>query len=186
MRVAIGKCSLELCQGDITSEQVDLIVNAANSQLAGGGGVDGAIHRRGGPTIMRETNERYPNGCPTGSAVISAAGKLSAQFVAHAVGPVWHGGVLGEARLLAGALRRALELAVEHDCRSVAMPALSTGVYGYPMAEAAQVSLGVVGEFLRDEQQPELVRFVLFGPEALAAFSATLSQMSLGETQESG
>jgi O-acetyl-ADP-ribose deacetylase (regulator of RNase III) len=165
-------------------EQVDLIVNAANSRLAGGGGVDGAIHRRGGPTIMRETNERYPLGCATGSAVISAAGNLSARFVAHAVGPVWHGGASGEATLLAGALRRALELAVEHNCRSVAMPALSTGVYGYPMDGAAQISLGVVAEFLRDKQQPELVRFVLFGPEALAAFSETLSQMSVGETQE--
>src|SRR5580704_15610895 len=103
MRLQIGSCSLELHQGDITAQTVDAIVNAANSQLAGGGGVDGAIHRRGGPTIMAETERRYPQGCPTGSAVISTAGNLSARFVIHAVGPVWRGGNSGEADFLSGA-----------------------------------------------------------------------------------
>lgn len=181
MRVAIRNCWLELRQGDITHEQVDMIANAANSQLAGGGGVDGAIHRRGGPAIMAETDARYPSGCPTGSAVISTAGKLSARYVAHAVGPVWRGGSAGEAELLAGALRRCLELAVEHDCRSVALPAISTGIYGYPLPAAAHVSLSTVIKFQRSAAQPELVRFVLFGDDALRAFSDTLSRLASTE-----
>ena len=118
---------LELHQGDITSEETDAIVNAANSHLLGGGGVDGAIHRRGGPTIKAETDAKYPEGCPTGSAAISKGGNLKARYVVHAVGPVWRGGQRGEAELLAGAYRRSLELAVEHECRSIALPALSTG-----------------------------------------------------------
>ena len=104
MRIQIGSCALELHQGDIAAQVVDAIVNAANSQLAGGGGVDGAIHRRGGPAIMADTDARYPQGCPTGSAVISTAGDLSAKYVIHAVGPVWRGGTTGEAELLAGAI----------------------------------------------------------------------------------
>jgi O-acetyl-ADP-ribose deacetylase (regulator of RNase III) len=118
MQVAINQQTLELAQGDVTLQQVDAIVNAANSRLAGGGGVDGAIHRRGGPGIMAETDQRYPDGCPTGSAVISGAGRLAAKHVIHAVGPIWRGGNRGEADQLAGAYRRSLELAVEHDCRS--------------------------------------------------------------------
>ncbi len=186
MRFAVGNCWIELCQGDITHQAVDLIVNAANSRLAGGGGVDGAIHRRGGPAILEETVCRYPQGCPTGSAVIGAAGNLPARFVAHAVGPVWRGGSAGEAELLAGAVRRSLELAVENDCRTVAMPAISTGVYGYPLAEAARVSLETVIAFLNDAQQPELVRFVLFGPDALAVFSETLLHLSGGKARDAG
>ena len=129
MQVLVNGQTLELCQGDITLQEVDAIVNAANSRLMGGGGVDGAIHRRGGPSIMEETDAKYPNGCPTGSAVISAAGELPARHVIHAVGPVWNGGARGEAELLAGAYRRCLELAVEQGCRSVAFPSLSTGAY---------------------------------------------------------
>src|SRR6478736_8906100 len=118
MRWTIGNSVIELVQGDITLQAVDAIVNAANSRLAGGGGVDGAIHRRGGPTIMQETDKRYPDGCPTGSAVITSAGDLAAKYVIHAVGPVWSGGQRGEAELLAAAFRRSLELAVEHGCTS--------------------------------------------------------------------
>ncbi|HVU87596.1 MAG TPA: macro domain-containing protein [Pirellulales bacterium] len=186
MRVAVGNCWLELRQGDITHERVDLIVNAANSRLAGGGGVDGAIHRRGGPAIMADTDARYPRGCPTGSAVISTAGNLAARFVAHAVGPVWRGGTAGEAELLAGAVRRCLELAVENDCRSVALPAISTGVYGYPLADAARVSLSTVIEFQRDAARPELVRFVLFGDDAMRVFAETLSQWPGIESDDPG
>ena len=127
MRVQINGQTLELHQGDITAEQVDAIVNAANSRLAGGGGVDGAIHRRGGAAIMADTAAKYPDGCPTGSAVISIAGNLPAKHVIHAVGPVWSGGHRGEPALLAGAYRRALELAMAAGCRSIALPALSTG-----------------------------------------------------------
>ncbi len=141
MQVRIRDSRLELHQGDITDQTTDAIVNAANSALAGGGGVDGAIHRRGGPAIMQDTDARYPRGCDTGSAVISTAGLLQARHVIHAVGPRWRGGGAGEAELLAGAYRRSLELAVEHGCASIAMPALSTGVYGYPMDLASRVAL---------------------------------------------
>jgi len=178
MRVETDRCALELAQGDITLQEVDVIVNAANSRLAGGGGVDGAIHRRGGPSIMAETDQKHPDGCPTGSAVISGAGKLKARHVIHAVGPVWHGGQRGEAELLAGAHRRSLELAVEHQCRSIAFPALSTGAYGYPMDQAARVALSTAVEFLKRHGKPSLVRFVLFGADAYAAFEAALKELT--------
>ena len=178
MRTQIQAAAIELCQGDITLQDVDALVNAANSRLAGGGGVDGAIHRRGGPEIMAETDVRYPDGCPTGSAVISGGGSLSAKYVIHAVGPVWQGGNRGEAELLAGAYRRSLELAVEHGCRSIALPALSTGAYGYPMDQAARVALGTAVGFLKERGKPELVRFVLFGAGAYGAFAAALEELA--------
>ena len=177
MQVEINLQTLELHRGDITLQEVDAIVNAANSRLAGGGGVDGAIHRRGGPDILAETDEKYPDGCPTGSAVISSAGNLPAKYVIHAVGPVWGGGQRGEAGLLTGAYRRCLELAVEHDCRSIAFPALSTGAYGYPMDQAARVALGTAIEFLKQHGKPELVRFVLFDAGAYGAFAAALEEL---------
>lgn len=177
MQVQIDGQTLELHQGDITLQQVDAIVNAANSHLAGGGGVDGAIHRRGGPGIMAETDAKYPHGCPTGSAVISGAGELPAKYVIHAVGPVWGGGRHGEVEQLAGACRRSLELAVEHDCRSIALPALSTGAYRYPMDQAARVALSTAIEFLKEHGQPELVRFVLFDAGAYGAFAAALEEL---------
>src|SRR6478609_5495085 len=127
MIVSIANHRLELHQGDVTEQSVDAIVNAANSHLAGGGGVDGAIHRRGGPEIIDETSRRYLDGCPTGSAVITGAGKLAAKYVIHAVGPRWSGGARGEPQLLKSAYHRALELADEHQCRSIALPSLSTG-----------------------------------------------------------
>jgi O-acetyl-ADP-ribose deacetylase (regulator of RNase III) len=177
MRVRINDQTLELHQGDITAEEVDAIVNAANSSLAGGGGVDGAIHRRGGAAIMADTAAKYPDGCPTGSAVISVAGNLPAQHVIHAVGPVWRGGHRGEPELLAGAYRRALELAVAAGCRSIALPALSTGAYRYPMDQAARVALGTAIDFLRRHGRPELVRFVLFDAGAYGAFAAALEEL---------
>jgi O-acetyl-ADP-ribose deacetylase len=177
MRWQVKTAVIELVQGDITRQEVDAIVNAANSRLAGGGGVDGAIHRRGGPAIMQETAERYPDGCPTGSAVITSAGNLPAGHVIHAVGPVYSNGKRGEADLLAGAFRRALELAVEHDCKSIAMPALSTGAYGYPIADAAAIALDTARQFLDERGRPELVRFVLFDEEALAAFGAAMESL---------
>ena len=143
MLVQFGACRLELVQGDIAQQEVDAIVNAANARLAGGGGVDGAIHRAAGPTLMNETRTKYPHGCPTGSAVATSAGHLPAKFVFHAVGPIWRGGVSGEAGLLISAQRRCLELAVEHACRSIAFPAISTGAYGYPVDLAAEASLTV-------------------------------------------
>jgi O-acetyl-ADP-ribose deacetylase len=177
MRREVGGQTIELQQGDITLQQVDAIVNAANSRLAGGGGVDGAIHRRGGPEIMRDTDLRHPEGCPTGSAVISTAGRLDAKYVIHAVGPVWGGGQRGEAELLAGAYRRCLELAVEHDCCSIALPALSTGAYRFPMYQAAQIAIGTAMKFLVQHGRPELVRFVLFGVGAYGVFAAALEEL---------
>lgn len=162
-RYPIGSSRIVLIQGDITEQEVDAIVNAANSRLAGGGGVDGAIHRAGGPQIMEQTQAEHPQGCPTGSAVITGAGRLPARYVVHAVGPVWHGGGSGEAELLANAYRSSLALAVSEGCRSVAFPALSAGAYGYPADEAARIALESVAQFLRTEGRPEEVRFVLFG-----------------------
>ena len=177
MRWQIKSAVIEVVQGDITRQEVDAIVNAANSRLAGGGGVDGAIHRRGGPSITQETAERYPDGCPTGSAVITSAGNLSAKLVIHAVGPFYSGGKRGDAELLAGALRRSLELAVEHDCKSVAFPALSTGAYRYPITDAAAIALDTVKRFLEEHERPELVRFVLFDAATLAAFTAAMESL---------
>jgi O-acetyl-ADP-ribose deacetylase (regulator of RNase III) len=160
---------------------VDAIVNAANSTLAGGGGVDGAIHHRGGPDILAETRQRYPAGCPTGSAVISGAGKLAAKYVIHAVGPVWHGGDSGEPELLARVHRKCLELAVGHECHSVAFPAISTGVFGYPLEQAAHVALDSTITFLKENEKPNLVRFVLFGEDAYHSFEQVLKKLSRTE-----
>jgi len=180
MHVQINGQTIELHQGDITLQEVDAIVNAANSRLAGGGGVAGAIHRRGGPEIMAETRRRFPNGCPTGSAVLTGGGQLPARFVIHAVGPVWSGGARGEAELLAGAYRRSLELAVEQGCRSIAFPALSAGAYRYPMDQAARVGLSTAIAWLEAHARPELVRFVLFDPGAYGAFAAALEELTAG------
>lgn len=177
IRKPLGNRTIELVLGDITQQQVDAIVNAANSRLAGGGGVDGAIHRAGGPSIMTETRRHYPDGCPTGSAVITTAGNLAAKHVIHAVGPVWNGGQRGEETLLASAYQTSLELANERNCASVAMPALSTGAYRYPLEAAAQVAVATSAAFLAelDDSRPlVLVRFVLFSADALAAFQQAL------------
>jgi O-acetyl-ADP-ribose deacetylase (regulator of RNase III) len=171
--------SLQLVVGDITQQGVDAIVNAANSQLAGGGGVDGAIHRAGGPTIMEETGRRYPDGCATGAAVITSAGRLPAKYVIHAVGPVWGGGRRGEKKLLASAYKTALDLAAAHDCRSMALPALSTGAYRYPLNPAAEVAVHTAFEFLlqlKGDRPLSVVRFVLFSAEVHAAFERALNE----------
>ena len=177
MKATIKQRVLELALGDIAAQHVDAIVNAANSQLAGGGGVDGAIHRAGGPAIMEETRRRYPDGCPTGSAVISGAGKLSAKYVIHAVGPVWRGGNSGEENLLASAYRASFALAANHGCRSVALPALSTGAYRYPLDKAARVALATSTTLLEEltaDSALHLVRFVLFSADVLATFELEL------------
>ena len=178
MRIEIGGSALELVRGDISCQEADAIVNAANSQLAGGGGVDGAIHRRGGPAIMEETAQRYPDGCPTGSAVVSGAGNLAAKHVIHAVGPYWSGGDQGEADLLAGAYRRCLDLAIENGCESIAVPSLSTGAYRYPVDEASRISLSTVLDYLRASDAKLLVRFVLFNDTAVDAFDNALGEVA--------
>jgi O-acetyl-ADP-ribose deacetylase len=177
MQVSIQGRTLELTQADITEQQLDAIVNAANSRLAGGGGVDGAIHRRGGPAIMAETDQRYPQGCPTGSAVITSGGNLAARYVIHAVGPMWRGGQSCEPELLASAYRSALDLASQHGCRSVALPALSCGVYGYPVDLASRIALGTTKRFLEQDPQVELVRFVLFSEGIYGAFACALDEV---------
>ncbi|MCA9247081.1 MAG: O-acetyl-ADP-ribose deacetylase [Planctomycetales bacterium] len=177
MRADFGQQMIELVEGDITAQRVDAIVNAANSRLAGGGGVDGAIHRHGGPRIMQETDRLYPDGCPTGSAVVTGAGNLAAKHVIHAVGPFWSGGRRGEAELLASAYRRCLELARENDCASIAFPSLSTGAYRYPIDQAARVALGTVFDHLADAPAVQLVRFVLFSAGPFAAFAAALEEL---------
>ncbi|MGA7698933.1 MAG: O-acetyl-ADP-ribose deacetylase [Thermoguttaceae bacterium] len=181
MQTTIHGRTIELQQGDITLQEVDAIVDAANSRLAGGGGVDGAIHRRGGPEIMRDTDARYPDGCPTGSAVISAAGKLTAKHVIHAVGPVWSGGQRGEAELLAGAYHRSLELAAQHGCHSIALPALSTGAYRFPVQQAARIAISTAIDFLQQNERPESVRFVLYDDHAYQVFAAALQELTQGK-----
>jgi len=163
---------LVLQEGDITRIPVDAIVNAANAALAGGGGVDGAIHRAGGPEIMRELDairERIGR-CPTGSAVATGAGRLPAKFVFHAVGPVYGGGRRGEAELLASCYRKCLELAEERQVRTISFPAISTGVYGYPLREAAEIALREVRAHLRGQGHVQQVVFVLFGREAYETY----------------
>jgi len=163
---------IEAVRGDITKQAVDAIVNAANSSLLGGGGVDGAIHRAGGPQIVAEC--RLLGGCDTGDAKATTAGRLSARYVIHTVGPVWRGGDMGEAELLASCHRRALEVAAELGCTSIAFPAISTGVYGYPVELAAPVAVAAA----REAECPpvELVRFVLFGRDHLEAFERALTE----------
>jgi O-acetyl-ADP-ribose deacetylase (regulator of RNase III) len=166
---------IEAVQGDITEQAVDAIVNAANSSLLGGGGVDGAIHRRGGPAILEECRrlraDQYPDGLPTGQAVATTAGELPARWVIHTVGPVY-AEVDEPARLLASCHVQALRVADDLGARTVAFPAISTGVYGYPVDEAARVAVDAVR---RAGTDVELVRFVLFGKDAHRAFAAALA-----------
>lgn len=163
------KENVKLIQGDITEQEVDAIVNAANRYLAGGGGVDGAIHRAGGPALMEELKKKY-SGCPTGSAVITGAGNLKARYVIHAVGPRWAGGEKGEEELLASAYRSSLELARKHHCQTVAFPSISTGIYGYPLEQAAPIALKAVRDYLSSFPVFSEIRFVLFDPRTYMAY----------------
>ncbi|MBI2962743.1 MAG: O-acetyl-ADP-ribose deacetylase [Deltaproteobacteria bacterium] len=177
----IGKTRLVLLRGDITRQSVDAIVNAANSTLLGGGGVDGAIHRAGGPKILEECKQivARQRGCVTGDAVITGGGNLSAKFVIHAVGPFWSGGDRGEDGLLASAYRSSLRLAAAHRATSIAFPSISTGAYRFPVERAAGVALRAVRAFLRAESHTLLeVRFVLFGEADLAAYETALAALS--------
>jgi O-acetyl-ADP-ribose deacetylase len=161
---------IEFVLGDITAEDVDAVVNAANPTLLGGGGVDGAIHRAGGPEILKECREL--GGCEPGDVKATRAGDLPARYVLHAVGPIWRGGGGGEAELLASCHRRAIELAAELGCVSVAFPAISTGAYGYPVELAAPVAVGATKEALAAHRSVELVRFVFRDEATLATYRA--------------
>ena len=175
VRKQIGSSAIELVHGDITQQDTDAIVNAANRTLLGGGGVDGAIHRAGGPAILEEC--RKLGGCETGDARITTAGRLKAKWVVHTVGPVYRDGKHGEPELLASCHRRSLEVALENGAKSVAFPAISCGLYGYPLAEAANIALKTAAEFLRAHADIELVRIVLFDRRTFDAFSAALEGM---------
>jgi O-acetyl-ADP-ribose deacetylase (regulator of RNase III) len=164
---------IELVLGDITEQEVDAIVNAANPGLLGGGGVDGAIHRAGGPTILEEC--RLLGGCEPGDVKPTPGGELPAKHVLHAVGPVWRGGGEREAELLASCHRRAIEVADRLGCKSVAFPAISTGVYGYPVELAAPVAIAATREALAAHPAVELARFVFRDDRTLAAYHAPLS-----------
>jgi O-acetyl-ADP-ribose deacetylase (regulator of RNase III) len=172
----INQGIIVLVEGDITEEETDAIVNAANSGLRGGAGVDGAIHRAGGPSIMAEC--RRIGGCPTGRAVITSGGKLKAKHVIHTVGPVYSGGTKREADLLANAYLSSLKLAAAQGLKSIAFPAISTGVYGYPLAEAARIALATTIDYLRQHTDPMVVRFVLFDRRTYDTFAGELKKLS--------
>jgi O-acetyl-ADP-ribose deacetylase len=164
---------IELVLGDITEQEVDAIVNAANPSLLGGGGVDGAIHKAGGPSILEEC--RLLGGCEPGDVKPTAGGALPARHVLHAVGPIWRGGGEGEAELLASCHRRAIELAAERDCRSVAFPAISTGAYGYPVELAAPVAIAATKVGLAAHPSVEVARFVFRDDETLGPYGSALT-----------
>jgi O-acetyl-ADP-ribose deacetylase (regulator of RNase III) len=169
---------LELETGDVTRQEVDAIANAANSGLRGGRGVDGAIHRAAGPTLLDELVRRYPNGTPTGTAVETSGHHLPARWVLHAVGPVWRGGTSGEGEHLAGAYRSCLELCDQLGARSVAFPAISMGIYGYPGSEGARIAVMTAVEHLRTDTSLELARFVLYSDETRALFDAAVAAVA--------
>ncbi|MGQ9543824.1 MAG: O-acetyl-ADP-ribose deacetylase [Candidatus Bathyarchaeia archaeon] len=181
MERLVGKSRLRLVQGDITDQDVDAIINAANPSLMGGGGVDGAIHRKGGPRILEECrrirSEKWPEGLPTGKAVITTGGNLKAKYVIHTVGPVWRGGRGGEPKLLAEAYRNSLELALKNGLKRVSFPSISTGAYGYPISEAARIAIMTVKEFLEEKNFIEEVNFVLFTAADLKVYEEAMIEI---------
>jgi O-acetyl-ADP-ribose deacetylase (regulator of RNase III) len=166
LEISIGGAKLILMRGDITEQDVEAIVNAANPSLMGGGGVDGAIHRKGGPKILEECKRiratEWPDGLPTGKAVITSGGNLKARYVIHTVGPIWRGGSRGEPELLREAYLSSLRLAASRGIRTIAFPSISTGAYGYPIREASRVALKAIKDFLETEGGLDEVRLVLF------------------------
>lgn len=174
MEFKVGNVIVELIRGDITDVAADAIVNAANSTLLGGGGVDGAIHRKGGPKILEECKriraKEWPDGLPTGNAVITTGGNLKAKYVIHTVGPIWRGGFYDEAKLLRAAYRNCLKLAVANGLKSIAFPSISTGAYGYPTEEAARVAIAAVTDFLEKEDKIDKVTFVLFSEKDVGIY----------------
>jgi O-acetyl-ADP-ribose deacetylase (regulator of RNase III) len=180
MERVINKTRLSLVQGDITRQETDAIVNAANSSLMGGGGVDGAIHRAVGTVILEDCKKIVAQSgrLPSGQAVVTTGGNLKARFVIHTVGPIWHGGKKGEPETLASAYRESLQKAVEHKLRSVSFPSISTGVYGYPVDQAAKVAIGTVIGFLKRDESLQEVVFVLFDSRTFDAYRRALEELA--------
>ena len=176
MKVSIHQSILEIVLGDITLQDTEAIGNAANSALAGGGGVDGAIHRAGGPSIMSELRAKY-KGCPTGSAVITGGGNLKTKYVMHAVGPRYSGSPK-DPELLSGAYRKSLELCTQNKISSIAFPSISTGIYGYPVEEASRTALKTVMDYLKNHPEIKLVRFVLFDSRTFDVYKKSLEEMT--------
>lgn len=174
MKAIIKNSTLELVEGDITQQKVEAIVNAANTSLLGGGGVDGAIHRAGGPAILNECKKI--GGCPTGEAVITTAGNLPAKHVIHTVGPVWHDGSRREPELLQNAYKNSLRRAEENHLVSIAFPSISTGAYRFPIDKASRIALSTIIEHLKGKTHLQTTRFVLFGASAFEAYQTTLQQ----------
>lgn len=172
----VGGSRLELVEGDITKEDMEAIVNAANRSLLGGGGVDGAIHRAGGPKILEECEKL--GGCETGNAKLTTGGNLKARYVIHTVGPIYRGGKQGEEKVLASCYWRSLEVASENRIKSIAFPSISTGAYGYPIKEASKIALSTVINYLKDHSDIAVVRFVLFSSFDYKVYQQTLKQMS--------
>ena len=179
MQVIVNKTRLTLMQGDITRQATDAIVNAANSSLMGGGGVDGAIHRAGGPAILEECKKIVDRQgrLPTGKAVITTGGDLNARHVIHTVGPVWHGGNRGEAEMLASAYEESLTLAVNSNLKTISFPSISTGAYGYPVDSAAEVALQTVVSFLKKKVPLQEVVFVLFDNRTCEVYIEELERL---------
>lgn len=176
LKTPINKSTLELVEGDITEQETDAIVNAANTSLLGGGGVDGAIHRAGGPKILEECKKL--GGCPTGEARITTGGDLKARYVIHTVGPIYHDGKRGEPELLANAYKNSLILASQYKLRSISFPSISTGAYGYPIYEAATIALKTVIDYIRTHSHTiELVRFVLFDSGSYQPYKKALQEL---------
>jgi len=176
MEVKINREVLSLIEGDITRQDTDAIVNAANKSLRGGGGVDGAIHRAGGPKILEECIKI--GGCETGEAVITSGGNLAAKYVIHTVGPVYRDGLHNEPKLLMHAYVNSLKLASAKGLKSIAFPSISTGAYGYPLEEAAEIALNTAITYLKEHTDIELVRFVLFGQKALDVYEKKVKQLT--------
>lgn len=176
MEVKINKGILSLTEGDITKQDTEAIVNAANKSLRGGAGVDGAIHRAGGPGILAECKKT--GGCGTGEAVITTGGNLKAEYVIHTVGPVYKDGLHNEPELLENAYRNSLKLASSKGLKSIAFPSISTGAYGYPLESAAEIALKTAINYLRKYDDIELIRFVLFGQKAYGVYEKILKQLT--------
>jgi len=176
MKVTVHQSILEIAQGDITQQDTEAIGNAANSALAGGGGVDGAIHRAGGPLIMSELKAKY-KGCQTGSAVITSGGDLKSKYVIHAVGPRYSG-TPKDPDLLSSAYRKSLGLCTQNKISSIAFPSISTGIYGYPVEEASRIALKTVMDYLKEHTEIKLVRFVLFDSKTFEVYKESLKKMA--------